>query len=282
MTEPNELSSFEGKVGVIPGGSQGLGYAVAALMAQRGAAGLVIAGRDADKGSAAAAGLSTAHDCDVRFVAADLNDRDAPAAIMGTADDAFGRVDALCTTAATTFRGSVWDTTAEMWDQMLAVNTRAPAVLITEAAKIMKREGIAGSIVNIGSVAAHAGQDFLYAYSASKIALRAITKSAAHSLMRHRIRVNLVQPGWMNTPAEHVVQKTFHGADDNWLEAAAASRPFGRLIDPAELARTICFLASDEAGMLTGAVFDYDQTVAGAGDPAVPSLTPIWGEDDES
>lgn len=276
--DPFRHGSFGGKVAVITGGGQGLGEATARLMAARGAAGLVLVGRDRVKGEATAASVAETSDADVLFVSADLAQPDAPASVMATTDERFGRVDALVNAAALTVRGSVWDTDAALWDQMYAVNTRAPALLISAAAKIMVREGIEGSMVNIGSVAAHGGQDFLYPYSASKAALQAITRNAAFSLMRHRIRINLLQPGWMNTPGEDAIQKRFHDADDTWLATAEAGLPFGRLIDPAELARAICFLCSEESGMMTGSVTDFDQTILGAGAPARPDGNPVWGE----
>ncbi len=265
---------FAGKVAVITGGSQGLGEATARLMADRGAAGLVLVGRNRERGDAVAESLP----CPASFVAVDLARPDGPDEAMAAADSHFGRIDCLVNGAALTVRGSVWDTDAELWDAMLAVNTRAPALLITGAARIMRRESIEGTIVNIGSVAAHGGQDFLYPYSASKAALAAITRNAAFALMRHRIRVNLLQPGWMNTAGEHEIQRRFHDADDGWLAAAEASQPFGRLIDPTELARAICFLGSEESGMMTGSVIDFDQSVQGAGDSPKPSGEPAWGE----
>lgn len=274
-TSIREGADFKGKVAVITGGSQGLGNAVARQMNARGAAGLVLVGRDVAKGEAAAADLGD----HAMFIQADLADRDAPDLVIAAVDKRFGRVDSLVNGAALTVRASVWDCNADMWDAMLAVNTRAPAMLITAAAKVMKREGIEGTIVNVGSVAATTGADFLYPYSASKIALQAITRNAAYTLMRHRIRVNLIQLGWMATPGEDAIQKRFHGADDSWLETASAQRPFGRLIDPDEAARSICFLASPESGMMTGSVIDYDQSVLGGeGEGGVPPLTPAWGE----
>lgn len=274
MTAADGSSRFEGRVAIVTGSSQGLGEAVARRMADEGAAGVVVTGRDAERARMVAASLG----CPAEVVVADLAEATTPDTIVATADRAFGRVDVVVNAAALTVRGSVWDTDAEMWDRMLAINTRAPGLLITAAAKIMKRERSQGAIVNVGSIAAYAGSDFLYPYSASKMALQALTRNAAWSLMRHRIRVNLVQPGWMATPGEDVIQKRFHDAEDGWLEAAAASQPFGRLIDPDELARTICFLASDEAGLMTGAVIDYDQSILGGGDAAKPDLEPVWGE----
>ena len=266
--------SFEGKVAVITGATQGLGEATARRMAAAGADGIAVVGRNAERGEAVVASLP----CDARFVAADLADASSPAHVMAEVDAAFGRVDVLVNAAGFTVRGSVWDTDAELWDQMLGINTRAPGLLITAAVHIMAREGIAGSIVNIGSVAANGGQDFLYPYATSKAALQALTRNAAYALMRRRIRVNLIQPGWMATPGEDTIQRTFHDANDGWLERAAAGLPFGRLIDPDELARTICFVASDASGLMTGAIIDFDQSVVGAGAAPVPPAGPTWGE----
>lgn len=265
---------FAGKIAVITGATQGLGESIAHQMAQRGAGGIVVVGRNSGRGDHVVSSL----DCDAVFVEVDLGSADAPAAVAAAADERFGRVDVLVNAAALTVRGSVWDTDAALWDQMLALNTRAPGMLISEVVKIMARESIAGSIVNIGSVAAHGGQDFLYPYAASKAALQALTRNAAYTLMRRRIRVNLIQPGWMATPGEDSIQRQFHDAEEGWLEQAAVSRPFGRLIDPAELARTVCFLASEASGLMTGAVIDFDQSVVGAGDAPVPPDVPVWGE----
>ncbi|MGI9596894.1 MAG: SDR family oxidoreductase [Acidimicrobiales bacterium] len=273
--DQDQMRQFDQKVAVITGGSQGLGEATARLMAERGLAGAVLVGRNAERGNAVAEALP----CEATFVAVDLGAAEAADEIMAATDDAFGRVDAVVNAAAFTVRGSVWDTDAEMWSDMLNVNTRAPAMLITAAAKLMKREGVDGTVVNIGSVAAWGGQDFLYPYSASKAALQAITRNAAHALMRHRIRVNLLQPGWMKTPGEDATQRRFHNADDGWLAEAEAQQPFGRLIDPVELARSICFLSCEESGMMTGAIIDFDQSVLWAGDAPRPGLHSVWGEE---
>jgi NAD(P)-dependent dehydrogenase (short-subunit alcohol dehydrogenase family) len=253
---------LDGKVAVVTGGTQGLGEAVARLFAERGAAGLLVCGRQAEKGEAVAADLSR-RGCRTEFVRADLASVEDTRSVMATADRAFGRVDALVNAAGITDRGTVFDTSPELFDRMVAVNVRAPFFLMQEAARIMRRERIEGAMVNILSMSAHGGQPFLTAYSMSKGALATLTKNVAFSLMPWRIRVNALNIGWMNTPGEDAVMRREHGAEDGWLEKAAAAQPFGRLVEPGEVARACAFLVGAESGLMTGAVIDFDQSVAG-------------------
>ena len=265
-----ELSDLAGRVIVVTGGTQGLGEATARLAAGRGAS-VAIVGRDPGRGEGVAGSLP-----DAVFVPVDLGDRDAASTVMAAVDARFGVVHGLVNAAAETDRGSIWDTTAELVDRLMAVNVRAPLLLAQAAARIMKREGIAGSIVNVGSLAGYGGEVFLLPYAASKSALHALTRNAAYALLRDRIRVNLVNPGWMDTPAEDAIQRRYHGGGDDWLARVSAQQPLGRLIDPAEVARTICFLLSDESGLITGACIDIDQGVIGAGSTPKPSPTEVW------
>jgi NAD(P)-dependent dehydrogenase (short-subunit alcohol dehydrogenase family) len=130
----------------------------------------------------------------------------------------------------------------------------------------MRRHEIEGAIANIGTIVAYGGTPFLIPYSASKGALMTMTRGLANALKHDRIRINTLNIGWTNTPREHVVQTEIHGRPDNWLEEASAEMPFGRLIEPDEVARTLAFLTSDESGLLTGAVIDYDQQIIGTMD----------------
>jgi NAD(P)-dependent dehydrogenase (short-subunit alcohol dehydrogenase family) len=152
---------------------------------------------------------------------------------------------------------------------------RAPFFLMQDVVRVMLRERIEGSIVNILSMSGHGGQSFLTAYSASKTALATITKNAAFSLLPHRIRVNGLNIGWMDTPGEHAIQQRAHAATENWLATAEAGRPFGRLLKPAEVAGAVAFLLGEESGLMTGSIVDMDQTVAGCWDePPMPG-TPL-------
>jgi len=255
-----------GKVAIVTGGTQGLGEAIARLFAERGAAGLVICGRNAERGERVASEISAAG-CPTVFVQADLTKVADSRNVVAKADERFGRVDALVNAAALTDRGNIFDTTEERYNEIFDANVRGPFFLIQESVRIMRREKIAGSIVNIQSMSAHGGQPFNIAYCASKGALATLTRNVAHSLLNFRIRVNGLNIGWMSTPGEDNIQKTYHGAKDGWLEEAVKAKPFGRLIDPKEVARACAYLCSDESGLMTGSNIDFDQNVLGTSDP---------------
>jgi len=262
--------TFAGKVAVVTGSTQGLGEAVARLFASQDAAGLVICGRDAARGEAVAASLPNAV-----FVQADLADMAACRRVVAEADRAFGRVDVLVNSAAITDRGTILDTSPELFDRMMAINVRAPFFLMQDAAKLMRRAGSGGTIVNIQSMSAHGGQSFLTAYSTSKGALSTLTKNVAYSLMPDRIRVNGLNIGWMDTPGEAAIQAREHDAPADWLANAEAKQPFGRLLKPDEVARAVAYLAGDESGLMTGSVLDFDQQVRGAGDAPSHPVTSL-------
>jgi NAD(P)-dependent dehydrogenase (short-subunit alcohol dehydrogenase family) len=272
MIDPASLKnlSLEGKVAIVTGSTQGLGEAIATLFAERGVAGLVITGRNAANGEKVKAALE-AKGVRTVFVAADLAKVEDAEKIVTAADQAFGRVDILVNAAGITDRGTIWDTEPALFDAMFAVNVRAPFFLMQHALKVMKRQKIEGSIVNIISMSGHGGQSFITAYSASKGALVTLTRNVAYSVMNHRIRVNGLTIGWMDTPGEDRIMKTYHGAEDGWLKEAEKNRPFGRLLKADEVARSVAFLASAESGLMTGSIIDFDQQVLGAGDaPATP------------
>lgn len=257
---------FEDKVALVTGSTQGLGEAVARRLSGEGASGIVICGRSRERGEAVAASIPGAV-----FVQAELADPEAVAGLIETTDRTFGRIDTLINAAGLSLRGSIVDTTVELFDRLMAVNVRAPFMLMQGAIRLMRRDGIEGTIVNVGSVASHGSETFLTAYATTKGALNTLTKNVAYSVMRDRIRVNIINPGWMDTPGEDGIQRRFHSEGRPWLEEAEASRPFGRLIKPEELATAIAFLASPDSGLMTGATIDFDQSVVGAGPSPFPT-----------
>lgn len=252
-----QLGMHTDTAALIIGGTQGLGLAVAERLRAEGCTRIVISGRNVARGEAAAEAVG-AH-----FLASDLADTDSVVRLVDTAAQQMGRVSALVNAGALTHRGSILDTTPEFFDLMFATNTRSPFFAIQRVAQMAIAAEHPASIVNILSMSAHVGQSFLAPYSASKGALGVITKNAANALRKHRIRVNGINIGWMDTPGEDAIQREFHGARDGWLEKAEAAQPMGMLVKPRHVAALVSYMLSDEAGVMTGSLVDFDQNVAG-------------------
>lgn len=252
---------LDNKVMVITGSTQGQGEAFARRAAYLGAAGIVICGRDEVKGNALVPALRDIG-TEAIYAPADLTNPEDCRSVMRACDEHFGRIDGLVNSAGNASRGTLETTSVELWDRLFALNVRAPFILMQEAARIMRREGIPGSIVNILTMASYGGEPALMAYSSSKAALAVLTKNVAHQLQPHHIRVNGLNIGWTNTPGEHVTELST-GQPENWLECANASRPFARLLLPEDIAPMVTYLLSDTAAMITGSVIDWDQTIHG-------------------
>ena len=269
------MLDMTGKIAVVTGATQGLGAAIARELAERHAAGLVITGRNTERGEAVAAQITAETGVRTLFTQSDLQDVDSCRGVIAAADRTFGRVDSLVNSAGNTDRGTILDTSPELFDRIFAINVRGPFFLMQESIKLMRRDGLEGTIVNIGSMSALAGQPFIAAYSASKGALATLTRNTAYALLRNRIRVNTLNIGWMASDGEDRIQREFHGADPDWLDAAARAQPTGRLIDPREVARAVAFLASPESGLMTGSVIEYDQSVWGGYDSGPSPAAPL-------
>lgn len=248
---------------VITGGTQGLGLAVARRLALEGAPALVLSGRRRELGEAAAAQIR-ALGCDCHYLPADVGRAEDCTALIAGAIERLGTVNALVNSAATTDRGSLTDTTLDMWQAQMDTNARGPFLLMQALVRHLLGRRAPGSIVNVLSQSAHCGQSFLVPYSASKAALANLTKNVAQSYRSQRIRCNGVMAGWMDTPGEHAIQRKAHDAPADWLARAEAGRPMGQLAKPDELAGLIAYMLSPSSGVMTGALVDYDQWVPGA------------------
>ena len=252
-----------GTQAVITGGTQGLGLAVARRLAREGAEGIVISGRRAELGEAAAAEVS-ALGTPCHFIQADVAKVDDCQRLMAQAIDRLGHVNALLNSAATTDRGGLLDTTPEMWQHHFDTNTRGPFLMIQALAQHLLARQARGTIVNVITQSAHVGQSFLGPYSTSKGALVTLTKNVAQSMRSQGIRCNGLMVGWMDTPGEAAVMAKFHNAEPDWLKKAEAGRPMGQLAKPEQIAPLITYMLSPESGIMTGACVDYDQWVPGA------------------
>jgi NAD(P)-dependent dehydrogenase (short-subunit alcohol dehydrogenase family) len=252
------------RVVLITGGTAGLGAGVARAAAREGAL-VAVTGRRREPGEAITAELAEGG-TKALFVQADIGDVAQAQACVGAVITEFGRVDSLVIAAGLTDRGTLLDTTPELFDAHIAVNLKGPFFLMQAVVAHLVARPAPGTIVSIGSTSAHAGQPYLAPYVAAKAGLAGLTRNAAHAHRWDRIRINGLNIGWTDTEGEDATQRRFHGAGDDWREKAGASLPMGKLGQVAEIADFVVFLLSDRSGVVTGSVIDWDQNVLGGMD----------------
>ena len=249
---------LQGKVIVITGAASGIGRACAQLARVEGADHLVLTDRNAPGLSTVATQLS-AHP-----IRADLSLVEGARAVIDQTLARFGRIDGLINAAGLTTRGSVATGDVALWDQLFAVNARAPFVLMQGVVADLLARRAPGSIVNILSMNAHCGAPDLAIYAATKGAMTTLTRNAAHAHMADRIRVNAVNLGWVATEAEDHMQSVTLGHGPGWQAEAAAKLPLGRMVTALESARLAIYLLGEASVPTSGSVVDLEQYVAGA------------------
>ena len=253
---------FEGKVIIITGSTQGSGAETAKLFAARGAKAITICGRQENKGLQIKKEIEELG-AKCLYVNADLSKVEDCKKIVALTDTEFGTVHSLVNVAGYTERGTILSATLENYENNFNINARAPFILIQEVVKVMIRDKNNGTIANVLSMAMYSGMPFIVAYSGSKAALAIMTKNIANSLAGHQIRVNALNIGWTDTPAEHDIQKRVHKKGEDWLSKEENKVPYKRLTKPLDVAKGLAFMCSDESGLMTGSVIDFDQTVNG-------------------
>jgi len=258
------INLLENKVVFVSGGSQGLGAAVACAAVREGAA-VVVTGRRPEVGEKLVGELAEQGHT-ARFVQADIADVGQARSAVAAAVAEFGRIDCLVNSAGLTSRGTLLDTTPELFDEHVAVNLRGPYFTMQAVVADMVRRKAPGTVVNIISISELGGQPYLSPYVAAKSGLAGATRNAAFTHRWDRIRINGLDIGWTESEGEDATQRRFHGAGDDWRAKAAASVPMGKLGQVDEIADFVVFLLSDRSGVVTGSVIDWDQTVVGAWD----------------
>ena len=243
-----------GKAALITGASRGQGAAEARLFAAEGAKVLLCDVLD-DEGEAVAQAIRddsrTAH-----YRHLDVTNEGAWQATVDFAVQDFGALHILVNNAGIGLRKpSMLDISREEWQRVLDVNLTGPFLGTQTAAPALRDSG-GGAIVNIGSIAGMTGH-FATAYTAAKWGIRGLTKSAAMEFAPWNIRVNAVHPGIVETPI-------IAGSDD-FLEAMEWMTPMERAAQPEEIAAAVLFLASDDAGFITGMDMAVDGGFLGAG-----------------
>jgi NAD(P)-dependent dehydrogenase (short-subunit alcohol dehydrogenase family) len=251
---------MQGRAVLVTGAAQGVGRQIALDLAQAGAAPLILCDRQQARGEAVVAEIR-ALGTDSGFILADLAEADAPARVVAEAIGRFGRIDSLVNAAAVTDRAAVADVSPAVWDRVFAINARAPTFLMQAVIRHLKERQAPGTILNILSVNASGGTPDLAIYAASKAALSLLTRNAAHAHRFDRIRINGINPGWVDTPAERQMQSVTLGLGEAWLAEAGARLPIGRLLLPEDVARLALFLLGDASFPMTGSLVDLEQYV---------------------
>ena len=253
------MGKLDGRRALVTGGGTGIGFGCARALAAEGAE-VTIAGRRVDVLEQAAGRLRD-QGFEVGFVGCDITEEEPVRAAVEAARRG-GRLDILVANAGSGFPGAILQLEAAAWDFCMKLNVTGTALCIKHAGLVMKEQG-GGSIVAISSTSGTKVQPWLAPYVVSKRALDMLVRCAAVELAPHGIRVNSVQPGYVPTEVMEVVTPPELHAT---LEAAA---PLGRAGTPADIGNCIAFLASDDAGWITGQVFGVD---GGLNIPVMPSM----------
>jgi NAD(P)-dependent dehydrogenase (short-subunit alcohol dehydrogenase family) len=240
------------KVIIVTGATSGIGRAIAERCVAEGAR-VLVHGIVREDGEAVVNKLGAA----AALHLDELADPASAGRIAAAAQAAFGRIDAVVNNAALVARSSLATTSAEKFDRMMAVNVRAPLLLIQAAFAQLKANE--GCVLNIGSINAHSGQANLLDYSISKGAMQTLSRNLANAHGEDRVRVNHLNVGWVLTDREYAHQIE-HGMPADWPQHVPAQfAPSGRLMMPEEIAAAAVYWLGDESRPVSGAVVELEQ-----------------------
>ncbi|HEX3827688.1 MAG TPA: SDR family oxidoreductase [Sporichthyaceae bacterium] len=236
------MPAFDGKICLVTGAARGIGAAIAEALAAGGATTVVT---DLDEaGAMAAAAAIGPPSLGMRL---DITDPGCVRDVLAQVRDRFGGLDILVNNAGWDKAGPFVDSTPEEWDRIIAINLMGPIRVIHAALPLLTARGRA-SIVNIGSDAGRVGSSGEAVYSAAKGGVIAFTKTLARELARYNVNVNCVCPG----PTDTALFAEVVGENPKLRDGLIRAIPLRRLAEPAEVAATVAFLASDAAAYLTG------------------------------
>ena len=241
------------KVILVTGSTTGIGEGMARIFIREGAR-IIIHGTREKNAKELVAELGGR----ASFVLGALDDPDVPARLVAKTVSRHGRLDGLVNNAAAMTRGNIQDTDTASFDRTLAINLRAPLLLIRSALPHFRSQG-GGRVLNIGSVNGYCGEAMQLAYSISKGGLTTLTRNLADAHGREGIRVNQLNVGWTLTSNEYELKKN-EGLPDDWpTRVSKTYAPSGRLLSPEDVAWAAVYFLSDEAPLINGAVLDLEQ-----------------------
>ncbi len=244
---------LENKTILVTGSTTGIGEATARLCVAEGAR-VMIHGRDEARARQVTADLGDA----AAYVIADLAEPASGKLLVDATVQRFGGLDGIINNAALTTRGTLETTDAAFFDRMMAVNTRAP-LLIIQAAMPLFRQQHHGVVVNIGSINALCGQADLLAYSIAKGGLVTLTRNLANAYAVDGIRINQINVGWVASPNE-IALKQSEGLAPGWEKnVPRAFAPRGSIMVPEEAAAHVLFWVSHDSSPANGCVYELEQ-----------------------
>jgi NAD(P)-dependent dehydrogenase (short-subunit alcohol dehydrogenase family) len=244
------------KVILVTGSTTGIGEGMVRIFGEQGAKVVVQGTREK-----AAKDLVTdlkSKNIPASYVIGALDDPAVPKKIIDHVISEWGRIDGLVNNAATITRSNLETTDLEIWDRTMAVNLRAPYLLIQAAFPYFKKQG-GGRVLNIGSINGYSGEANQFVYSISKGGLITLTRNLADAYGRDGLRVNHFNVGWTLTPNEYEL-KVKEGLPADWpSKVPRVYAPSGKLMSPADIAWAAVFFLSDEAALINGATLDIEQ-----------------------
>jgi glucose 1-dehydrogenase len=245
------MGKLDGRVALVSGASRGIGRGCAVAFAREGAH-VVVNYLSHPEDAAETARLVEEFGRQALVVKADVSQRAQVEAMFEAAVQRFGHIDIAVANAYRSIRAPFIELTPEAFEQTLAVTLFGAFHVAHVAARLMVEQGTGGKIIFISSI--HSEQPFALsaAYNAAKAAVNNLAMTMANELARYRIHVNVIAPGWTDTPGERQF------ATEQELQAAAKKLPFGRLATIDEIGRVAAFLASDDASYVSGAYIRVD------------------------
>jgi len=248
------MGRLAGKVALITGGAGAIGAATARRFAADGAT-VVVADRDGPRAEAIAAAIGE-DGARALGVEVDVASDASVAALVARVSDEYGRIDILFTCAGVLTSGSVTETSLADWDRTLAVNLTGPFLASRHVVPVMVATG-GGAIVHMSSTAGLVGETSIAAYCASKGGVLMLARQMALDYARLGVRVNVICPGWIDTPFNDPAVEAA-GGKEALAPFVDQMVPIGRQGTPEEVADVVAFLASDDARLMTGSVLTVD------------------------
>jgi len=246
--------SFAGKVALITGGTSGIGLATGRKLLAQGAT-VALIGSQLEKGQAILAELAT-YGAKVCFIQGDISQVSQCQGVVEQVVTKLDRLDIVINSAGIYREKAIDEVSEEEFDQMMNINIKGTYFMCKYALPYL-RQGGGGAIINVSSDAGINGNCLCTTYCASKGAVTTFTKALSLEAIHYGIRVNCVCPGDVDTP---MLQEQLSGVDkpEEYLRDMASLYPIGRIAQPQEIANVICFLASDGASFVNGAVWSVD------------------------